>query len=223
LTGLSQRLPGQLSGGQRRKVALARALARAPRLLVLDEPFTGLDTPVRDELRRELRRLQNEVAPTLVVVTHDPQDAAMLADDVLVLAGGRTLQAGRLKDVYAAPRSREVARLLGIVNVFDAVVTAPGQVGDAEGISLRAGTHELAVGDPVVVIVDPAGIVVHEQGALTATVADVIDVGPAAEMALRISPEMTLRCRPSAGTPFAEGAVVSVDVDPAAVRVMRRG
>src|SRR5581483_5631558 len=222
LTELADRTPDQLSGGQRRKVALARALARAPRLLVLDEPFTGLDTPVRDELRRDLRRLQREVAPTLVVVTHDPHDAAMLADDVLVLADGETLQTGRLQEVYAAPRTRDVARLLGIINVFELAVIAPGRVGDGEGVSFLADTHELADGHPVVVIVDPAGIVVRNGATLTATVVDVIDVGPAAEVALRLAPEMILRCPRSNHPTLRVGDETPIDIDMAAVRVVPR-
>ena len=94
LDGLESRLPEQLSGGQRQRVALARALAFQPRLVLLDEPFSALDAPVREELRRELRRLQREAGLSTVLVTHDPEEAALLADEILVVDDGGLLQAG---------------------------------------------------------------------------------------------------------------------------------
>ncbi len=89
LAGLEDRYPDELSGGQQRRVAIARALAVEPHLLLLDEPFTGLDAPVRDRLRRDLRRLQREVGLSTVIVTHDPEEAALLADEIVVLDDGQ--------------------------------------------------------------------------------------------------------------------------------------
>ena len=116
LEGLEDRYPEELSGGQQRRVALARALAVEPRVLLLDEPFTGLDAPVGDRLRRELRRLQREAGLCTVIVTHDPEEAALLADEIIVLDHGRVLQAGPRAEVFRAPSSPEVAGLLGIAN-----------------------------------------------------------------------------------------------------------
>ncbi|MGB6161218.1 MAG: ATP-binding cassette domain-containing protein [Pseudonocardiaceae bacterium] len=126
LTGLEHRLPAQLSGGQRRRVAIARALARNPALLLLDEPFTGLDAPVRDELRHELRRLQRDTALTTVIVTHDPVEAALLADEVLIINAGRCEQAGPQPVVFAHPVSPTAARLLGIRNLRTGRLVEPG-------------------------------------------------------------------------------------------------
>jgi molybdate transport system permease protein len=100
-------------------VALARALARDPRVLLLDEPLSALDTPVRVALRHELRRLQHSVGLSTVLVTHDPTEAAMLADDIIVLSAGRVLQSGPCSVVFRQPVSAEVAGLLGIDNVFN--------------------------------------------------------------------------------------------------------
>ncbi len=88
LDGLGARLPAQLSGGQCQRVALARALAIRPRILLLDEPFGALDRAVRDELRAELRRVQSELAITTVLVTHDPEEAELLADQTIILEHG---------------------------------------------------------------------------------------------------------------------------------------
>lgn len=128
LQDLVDRLPDQLSGGQRQRVGLARALAGSPEVVLLDEPFSALDAPVRDELRRELRRLQFATGLSTVIVTHDPEEAALLADDIVVIVGGRVLQSGRVPDVYARPASEEVARLLGVANVGGGVAAAGGAV-----------------------------------------------------------------------------------------------
>ncbi len=116
---LAGRMPGELSGGERQRVGLARALATDPRVVLLDEPFSALDAPVRDELRRELRRLQREVNLSTVIVTHDPEEAAMLADEIIVLSDGQVLQSGSVRDVFSHPVSVQVGRLLGIDNLFD--------------------------------------------------------------------------------------------------------
>ena len=126
LTGLHGRFPRELSGGQRQRVALGRALARTPGLLLLDEPLSALDAPVRMELRRELRTLQHELAATTVVVTHDPDEAALLADELLVLENGRLIQAGRTAEVLARPASPHVAQLLGIPNIHRGVAVERG-------------------------------------------------------------------------------------------------
>ena len=126
LDGLLDRLPEQLSGGQRQRVSLARALAGDPRVVLLDEPFSALDAPVRAELRRELRRLQREVNLSTVLVTHDPEEAAMLADEIVVVSDGQVLQSGSCRDVYQRPASAEIGRLLGIDNLFEGVAGADG-------------------------------------------------------------------------------------------------
>ena len=128
LDGLQDRYPDQISGGQRQRVALAQALCRSPELLLLDEPFSALDAPVRFELRRELRRLQHETGLATVLVTHDPEEAAFLADEVIVISDGRALQSGSTGDLFTRPSSPEVARLLGIANLHRAVVDSDGWI-----------------------------------------------------------------------------------------------
>jgi sulfate transport system ATP-binding protein len=122
LKGIEERMPSQLSGGQRQRVALARALAPRPKLLLLDEPFGAVDAKVREELRRWLRRLHDELHTTSLFVTHDQEEAFAVADRVLVLNGGKVEQDGTPVEILDAPASEFVARFVGEVNVFDAEV-----------------------------------------------------------------------------------------------------
>jgi sulfate transport system ATP-binding protein len=115
---MAHRMPSQLSGGQRQRVALARALAVEPRVLLLDEPFGALDAKVRQDLRRWLRRLHDELQVTTVLVTHDQEEALELADRVVVLNRGRVEQIGTPQDVYERPATAFVCGFLGDVNLF---------------------------------------------------------------------------------------------------------
>ena len=143
LVGLSEhadRHPHQLSGGQRRRAALARALAPEPELLLLDEPFTGLDANLTSRLRDEVGRILRETGTTAVIVLHDTDQVLPLADRIGVLDRGRLVQTGSPEEVYARPRSLYVARLFGPVNLLPArsrggeVVSLLGRVRSAAGI-----------------------------------------------------------------------------------------
>lgn len=118
LDWLAGSYPEQLSGGQRQRIALARALAVEPRVLLLNEPFGALDTKVRKELRRWLRRLHDELHVTSVFVTHDQEEALEVADHVVVLNRGRVEQVGTPDEVYDKPVNAFVDGFLGDVNVF---------------------------------------------------------------------------------------------------------
>ncbi len=118
LEKLAQRLPSQLSGGQRQRVALARALAVEPSVLLLDEPFGALDAKVRQELRRWLRQLHDEIHVTSVFVTHDQEEALELANRVVVMNEGRIEQVGSPDEVYNHPATPFVYNFLGNVNLF---------------------------------------------------------------------------------------------------------
>jgi molybdate transport system ATP-binding protein len=114
LRSLEDARPGTLSGGQQQRVALARALATGPRMLLLDEPLSALDVSVRAEVRRDLRRHLREFPGVNLLVTHDPLEAIALADRLIVLEGGRVLQAGTPAEVTGHPRSPYVADLVGV-------------------------------------------------------------------------------------------------------------
>jgi ABC-type sulfate/molybdate transport systems ATPase subunit/ABC-type sulfate transport system permease component len=184
--GLADRHPDQLSGGQRRRVGRARALSRTPDLLLLDEPFTGLDTAVRADLRRELRAMQRETTLTTVIVTHDPQDAMLLAEHVMILDSGSVLQLGTVAEVRAAPATPHVARLLGIRNVLSGIVPRPNVIARAS-TEFGCDTSELQVGTTVTFRIDPRLVTLAADGAYAATLTDVIDYGSHVVADLRLA------------------------------------
>ena len=106
LQGLESRLPRSISGGQQQRTALGRALAANPRVLLLDEPFTALDTPVRNTLRREVSRLRRQLGLAALFVTHDLQEAYALADRIAIYDDGAVLQSGTREEVFRAPDER---------------------------------------------------------------------------------------------------------------------
>jgi len=145
LDGLAQRRPAELSGGQQQRVALARALARDPEVLLLDEPFSAVDQPARLALYHELAALHRSVALPIVLVTHDLHEARRLADRMVILDRGRTLQQGAPAQVLSQPRNARVAELVGIQNHFAGVFRRGD---DAAWGRLQWGAHvELRVRD----------------------------------------------------------------------------
>ena len=213
LGGLQDRLPGQLSGGQRQRVSLARALSHGPRLVLLDEPFSSLDAPVRDELRRELRRLQNDAGLSTVLVTHDPEEAALLADEILVIDGGRLLQAGPRSLVFSRPASPEVGRLLGIQNLLTAVVTGPGEI-TAGTLRIAAATADLSAGSEVLWCIRPDRITAGDQGGYAALVLDVADLGTYTSVTVELAGGPELRIRTAAAGGLERGHSCRVGLDP---------
>lgn len=118
---LLRRRPGALSGGQQQRVAIARAIVREPEVFLFDEPLSNLDAKLRVETRTELLRLQRQLAATMVYVTHDQEEAMILADELIVMDKGRVQQAGSPTDVYRRPTNEFVARFIGSpeINMFD--------------------------------------------------------------------------------------------------------
>ncbi|MFT4172115.1 MAG: sulfate ABC transporter ATP-binding protein [Rhodocyclaceae bacterium] len=172
LDWLAERYPSQLSGGQRQRIALARALAVEPKVLLLDEPFGALDTQVRKELRRWLRRLHDEMHIASVFVTHDQEEALEVADRVVVMNKGHIEQVGSPDEVYTAPATPFVYRFLGNVNVFHSRV---------HGQWAEVGRAEEKSADETVAFVRPHDIEIlglEESGSLAARVQHVQAIGP---------------------------------------------
>ncbi len=216
LDGLHNRFPGQLSGGQRQRVSLARAVSHGPRLVLLDEPFSALDAPVREELRRELRRLQKETGLSTVLVTHDPEEAALLADEILVIADGRLLQAGPRNEVYNRPASPEVARLLGIQNLTPGTVAGPGEI-IAGTLRIRADTGELPAGSDILWCIRPDRIAIAEQGDYEAVITDIADIGTLVTLTVQLTDGPELRIRTAGADGLDLGDRCRIDLKPESI------
>ena len=153
LMGMERRYPNQLSGGQQQRVAIARALATRPKLLLMDEPLSSLDTGLREVMREELGRIFRETRMTVVNVTHDQDEAMVMSDRIVLLRDGKVEQFGAPAELYAQPRSAFVGSFLGAANVFRGAVTAvEGEkvtlgVGDLRLTGRRAPEYAVAVGD----------------------------------------------------------------------------
>jgi len=111
-------MPSEISGGQKQRVALARALIRSPELLLLDEPFSALDNPIRLEMRRLLKDIRERFNIPIILVTHDLIEAYTMADRIIVYSGGRVAQIGTPSEVFSAPATPEVARLVNTENIL---------------------------------------------------------------------------------------------------------
>jgi putrescine transport system ATP-binding protein len=154
LGAYAKRKPHQLSGGQQQRVALARSLAKRPKLLLLDEPLGALDKKLREQTQFELVNIIEKVGVTCVMVTHDQEEAMTMANRIAVMSKGRVLQVGSPEEVYEHPANRFVADFIGNVNIFDgrlsvdehdrcAAVTGIGEIQVGHGVS---GTLNMPVG-----------------------------------------------------------------------------
>jgi putative spermidine/putrescine transport system ATP-binding protein len=157
LGDFAQRAVAQLSGGQQQRVALARALAIDPRALLLDEPLSALDASVRGHLRDQIRAIQQRFNATTLLVTHDQEEALVMADRVAMLKDGRLLQIATPRDIYEHPASRAVAEFVGLSTILGAKVSSADRI-DLGFAELAAPTGTRAFGAAVHVLVRPEHI-----------------------------------------------------------------
>src|SRR6202521_4890425 len=136
LDGLEQRKPDQLSGGQKQRVALARSLARRPKVLLLDEPLAALDKKLRESTQLELMEVQRRLGMTFIIVTHDQEEAMTVADRIGVMDVGRLEQVATPRELYEAPNSRWIAEFVGDINLFE------GQVESRDAHRLTVSTRD---------------------------------------------------------------------------------
>lgn len=161
LQHLAHRYPREMSGGQQQRVALARALAARPGILLLDEPFSAVDRPMRERLQRDLRRLQAELNLVVLCVTHNLEDAFAVGHRLAVVQDGRVQQVGRVDEVLRRPRDLRAAEVVGVSNVFHALVveaSADGLVLDWDGVILEAPPQHAEVGERVPVYIRPEDV-----------------------------------------------------------------
>lgn len=212
LHGLERRHPAQLSGGQQQRVALARALARAladttkstpgsgePAALLLDEPFSAVDQVTRRKLQGELARLRREVTVPIVLVTHDLDEARMLADRMVLLHRGTSLQEGPPEHLMARPASAAIARQVGLSNLFEGRIGGPGELGmtrlEWSGRLLDvAHNPAFQAGDRVHWVIPPEGILLHRrerpsrgeaENPVAGVIADCVPLGPYTQIMLQ--------------------------------------
>jgi molybdate transport system ATP-binding protein len=201
LGGLEARLPSALSGGQQQRVAVARALARDPQTLLMDEPFSAVDRVTRQKLYRELAELRRALRMPLVLVTHDLDEAAALADRMCILHRGRTLQTGPPYEVMSRPRDALVARLVDLRNVFEGRVLAHQPEQERTLVTWSRYTLELAhapayaAGSAVCWAIPAGSIVLHRrdrpargehENPVDGVVADCVALGETTSLSMRV-------------------------------------
>ncbi|MCA1441150.1 ABC transporter ATP-binding protein [Ensifer sp. IC4062] len=191
LEKFAKRKPHQLSGGQRQRVALARSLAKRPKVLLLDEPLGALDKKLREETQFELMDLQQQLGLTFVVVTHDQEEAMTMADRIAVMSQGKVVQVATPAEIYEAPNSRFVADFIGDVNIFDGTVAATEdgrvRVETAGGVPIRmASSEKLSTGTRAAVAIRPEKIRVTREAPqhapLNAAEGEIWDIGYLGDM-----------------------------------------
>lgn len=244
LAGFEARRPAELSGGQQQRVAVARALAREPSVLLLDEPFSAVDKATRGRLYRELAEMRRLLAVPIVLVTHDFDEAARLADRMCLLDGGRVVQAGTPHEILARPATVEAARLVDLKNLFEGRIAAhePGATWiDWAGRSLAVTPPrpDLAVGSAVAWAVPSTQVILHRGDAgadeekhgnlCDGVVAEVAALSEATSIVVALGSDpghglaMTVPAHYARRTGLAAGTAVTIAIRPEGIHLMALG
>ncbi len=231
LGALGGRLPRQLSGGQQQRVALARALAIRPAVLLLDEPFSNLDAQLRVRMREELRGLIGKLDTTTLFVTHDQEEALVLADRIVVMNQGRVEQVGPPREIYDRPKTRFVAQFIGLCNFIPATVAE--SAGDAlvleagQGARLRAAraASAPAIGTKAMLAVRPENIRIGNPGPndnrVPGRVRTVTYLGKASHIRVEAAgADLLVEDHGMRASALQPGAAVELAIDPARVLVL---
>jgi iron(III) transport system ATP-binding protein len=211
LHGLERRMPHELSGGQQQRVALARALAPRPQVLLLDEPFSGLDAGLRDQVRGDVACILRESGATVVVVTHSQDEALFLGDRVAVMNDGKVEQVARPEEMYLTPASRFVAEFMGAAFFLPAITCAEGletEIGFVpQPVALSAGVQVEAAARPddLTIAADPLG---------AARVTSAIYRGGSYLYEVQLPSGTLIRCEGPHTIRFAPGTPVNVRLSP---------
>ncbi|HXV22831.1 MAG TPA: ABC transporter ATP-binding protein [Alphaproteobacteria bacterium] len=204
LSGLEGRRPAELSGGQQQRVAVARALAREPQVLLLDEPFSAVDQVTRRKLQRELADLRRGLSIPMILVTHDLEEAAMLADRLALLHHGQTLQTGTPEEILTRPKNALVATLVATRNIFEGRIL--GQLADRKvtlldwrGRKLEATfAPQFADGEKISWTIPPSEVILHRrvqpsrgiaENPITGIILDQLRLGSLTSFSIRVPGE----------------------------------
>ena len=209
--------PHILSGGQQQRVALARAIVPRPAVMLMDEPFSGLDVQLRDSVQEETLALLRETRATSMIVTHHPEEAMRLGDRIAVMHAGRIVQQGRAEDLYHRPVALFVARMFSEINEVQGRVRS-GAIATPAG---RLPAPGFADGDDVILCIRERGIKVSKAGeGLAGRVLDVKFLGDAALLELAVSGfDSALRVRVPEGHGFGKGSEIKAAIDLASILV----
>ena len=221
LPDVGNRRADQLSGGQQQRIALARALASRPRVLLLDESLSALDMKLRKDMQIELKRLQAETGITFIFVTHDQEEALTMSDRIAVMSKGRILQVGTPNEIYERPLNRTVADFIGETNFLEADPFAGGaRLADGQVLSL-AGMPESG---RITLAIRPERVSLTDSGNLAGEVEEVVYIGTDTLYLLKVAGQSGFRVRQQnragSGQPLPRGAQVRLDVPVAAIRVL---
>ena len=231
LQGFGGRKIDQLSGGQRQRVALARSLIKRPRVLLLDEPLAALDKKLRAETQFELMELQRKLGTTFVIVTHDQEEAMIIADRIAVMNQGRLMQVATPSEIYERPNSRWVADFIGEVTIVEGRAAAAGTIDSALG-PLSVADRDAGTGDAVWLALRPEKIVMSAErpaGAKNMLAGTISEIGYRGEMSaykVRLADGSLMKVsianvNARGGVPFAEGDAVWLSWPPDAGIVLR--
>ena len=212
---LAERRPKALSGGQQQRVALARAIAIRPDILLLDEPLSNLDARLRLQMRAEIRRIQQETGLTVVLVTHDQEEALEMSDDMVLMRGGKIIQQGSPQDVFQRPANRFVAEFMGYENFFATPEHAQATVRPenlqliGRGETLNSGAHNLPA---VITQIAYRGVDVMVRATATDSTGTAVDLlasvradsGATSRLHLEPGAEITAAIRPADLVPLAD-------------------
>ncbi len=224
LGGMAQRAPSQLSGGQQQRVALARAIVMEPRVLLFDEPLSNLDAKLREQMRIEIRDLQQRLGITSLYVTHDQVEAMSISDRIVVMNEGRVEQIGTPTEIYSRPANRFIADFIGKANILPALAAGPSAI-EIAGVRLAlAGTSALAAGAPLTVVIRPEAIAISGTGGdIGGTVARAMFLGSIAEYLVEVpgsEPWLVDSSNPGGSGLFAVGQGVFLTPAPSAIHVL---
>jgi iron(III) transport system ATP-binding protein len=229
LDGLEDRPAPFLSGGQQQRLALARALVKEPRVLLLDEPLSNLDAKLREETRIEMRELVKRLGITTLYVTHDQLEALTMSDVIAVMDGGRIVQQGTPLEIYTAPYNRFVASFIGLSNFLEGRVKTPGHTGEVDTPSgvLRCLLPEgAAAGDEVTVVIRPEDVTLNDGAAganentLEGKIEAIVFMGDALECQVAVGAKhIRLKLHPSSAV--AKGSTVRLRLPVTSCRAVR--
>jgi spermidine/putrescine transport system ATP-binding protein len=232
----ANRKPAQLSGGQQQRIALARALAPNPKVLLLDEPLSALDLKLRQAMRGELKTLQRETGVTFIFVTHDQEEALTMSDRIAVMSAGKVQQIGTPSDIYEMPVNRFVADFIGRSNFLDGTVVHAGNnqgsdqthVQISAGLQLRLPASHHHVGDAVTLVMRPEKLYLSSEDTgdgLPGVVTETTYLGTDTNYQVQLEAGFSVEVRDQNGlfgsARFKRGDTVSLQITDGAARILQ--